>query len=110
MRIVLHSPKDVVAGAFAFAAIIAIIANALFYQTGRHPSPMFGSVIVMPASALVAPNPIPRPRPADVAATTPEPRTAEPKAPDPLGIAVKSIGTASLSSNVVRPPAAIPVS
>jgi putative peptidoglycan binding protein len=119
MRIVLHSPKDMVAGAFAFAAFIAIIANALFYQTGRHPSPMFGSVIVMPASASVAANPIPRPRPAEVAATTSEPRIAEPKpaekpaepkAPDPLGIVVKSIGSASVSSNVLRPPAPIPVS
>jgi peptidoglycan hydrolase-like protein with peptidoglycan-binding domain len=71
---------------------------------------MFGSVIVMPSPALVAANPIPRPRPADVAATTPETRTAEPKAPDTLGIAVKSIGPASVSSSVVRPPAPIPVS
>jgi hypothetical protein len=118
MRIVLHSPKDVVAGAFAFAAVIAIIANALFYQTGRHPSPMFGSVIVMPASALVAANPMPHPRPAVVAATPDariaEPKLAEkpaePKAPDPLGIVAKSIGTAAVSSNVLRPPAPIPVS
>jgi hypothetical protein len=118
MRMVLHSPKDMVAGAFAFAAFIAIIANALFYQTGRHPSPMFGSVTVMPASASVAANPIPRPRPAEVAAI-PETRIAEPKpaeksaearAPDQLGFVVKSIGTASVSSNALRPPAPIPVS
>jgi peptidoglycan hydrolase-like protein with peptidoglycan-binding domain len=119
MRLVMHSPKDMVAGAFAFAAVIAIIANALFYQTGRHPSPMFGSVTVMPASALIAGNPIPRPRPAEITATTPETRIAEPKpaekavdpkTPDQLGIVVKSVGSASASSNVLRPPAPIPVS
>ena len=44
MRILLHSPKDMVAGVLAFAAVSAIIANALFLQAGRHPSPMFGTV------------------------------------------------------------------
>jgi len=50
MRILLHSPKDMVAGALAFAAVSAIVANALFLQAGRHPSPMFGSVVPMPAA------------------------------------------------------------
>ena len=50
MRILLHSPKDVIAGALAFTAVSAIIANALFLQAGRHPAPMFGSVVVMPAA------------------------------------------------------------
>ena len=54
MRILLHSPKDMVAGALAFAAVSAIIANALFLQAGRHPSPMFGSVVVMPVPAKSA--------------------------------------------------------
>ena len=48
MRILLHSPKDMVAGALAFAAVSAIIANALFLQAGHHPSPMFGSVVAIP--------------------------------------------------------------
>ncbi len=65
MRILLHSPKDVVAGAFAVAAVIAIVANALFLQAGRHPSPMFGSAVAMPA-ALAPASPLPRPRPANV--------------------------------------------
>jgi len=34
MRILLHSPKDMVAGALAFAAVTAIVANALFLQAG----------------------------------------------------------------------------
>ena len=42
MRILLHSPKDMVAGLLAAAAVCAILANALFLQAGRHPSPMFG--------------------------------------------------------------------
>jgi hypothetical protein len=33
MRVLLHSPKDTVAGALAFAAAMAIIVNALFLQT-----------------------------------------------------------------------------
>ena len=55
MRMLLHSPKDMVAGLLAFAAVSAIIANALFLQAGRHPSPMFGTVTTMPAAALTPP-------------------------------------------------------
>jgi hypothetical protein len=69
MRILLRNPKDVVAGALAFAAVSAIVANALFLQAGRHPAPMFGSSVAIPASAFTGANPLPRPRPveADVA-------------------------------------------
>ena len=63
MRILLRSPKDVVAGALAFAAVSAIIANALFLQAGRHPAPMFGSSVAIPAAALPGANPLPRARP-----------------------------------------------
>jgi Putative peptidoglycan binding domain len=148
MRILLHSPKDMVAGALAFAAVSAIIANALFLQAGRHPSPMFGSVVAMPAS------PLPRPRPVEADASLAEPRLAEPrlseprlseprlseprlpdsrlaepklseprpaepkpaekpaeqKPADPLTSLVKATSAppAAASSNVLRPPAAIP--
>jgi hypothetical protein len=61
MRILLHSPKDMVAGLLAATAISAIVANALFLQAGRHPSPMFGSTA--PSA-----QPLPRPRPAEAAA------------------------------------------
>ena len=61
IRILLHSPKDMVAGLLAAAAISAIVANALFLQAGRHPSPMFGTTAA-PA------QPLPRPRPAEAAA------------------------------------------
>ena len=122
MRILLHSPKDTVAGALAFAAISAIIANALFLQAGRHPSPMFGSVVAMPAA-----SPLPRPRPVEADASVSEPRPAEPrpaeprladpkpaepKAADPLANLVKATTSAPpvAPSNIARPPAPIPVS
>src|SRR3954447_26344408 len=66
MRILLHSPKDVIAGALAFAAVIAIVANAVFMQAGHHPSPMFGTTLGAPARIpLAAANPLPRPRPVE---------------------------------------------
>ena len=75
MRILLHSPKDMVAGALAFAAVSAIIANALFLQAGRHPSPMFGTVVAMPAPA----SPLPRPRPVEAAARPADVVPVEPR-------------------------------
>src|SRR3982074_3868400 len=75
MRMLLHSPKDMIAGALAFAAVSAIIANALFLQAGRHPSPMFGSAVAVPAAALAPASPLPRARPggAHAAPTQPTP-------------------------------------
>jgi putative peptidoglycan binding protein len=135
LRIFLHSPKDVVAGAVALAAIVAIIANALFMQAGRHPAPMFGSVTTLPAVASVPANPLPKPRPveADVSlaevrpadpkaadktadsrtadSRTADPRTADPKTADPLANLVKTTGAVqATSANIPRPPMAVPVS
>jgi Putative peptidoglycan binding domain len=116
MRILLRSPKDVVAGAFGFAAVIAIIANALFLQAGRHPSPMFGSVAAMPAAALAPASPLPRPRPVEADASLFEPRIAEtkpaePKAADPLASLVKATSAPAVPpSNILRPPAPVPAS
>src|SRR5712675_298029 len=77
MRMLLHSPKDLVAGLLAFAAVSAIVANALFLQAGRHPSPMFGTGAAMSVPALAS-SPLPRPRPVDAARPAefapPEPR------------------------------------
>jgi hypothetical protein len=109
MRILLHSPKDTVAGALAFAAVGAIIVNAVFLQAGRHPAPMFGSITVMPASSSSA-NPLPRPRPVEADAAQPESRPAEPRAVDPLANLVKTTSAAPVMSTAVpRPPAAIPI-
>jgi hypothetical protein len=121
MRILLHSPKDMVAGALAFAAVAAIIANAVFLQAGRHPSPMFRPVVAMPAAELAPASPLPRPRPvvADasaaesrVAEPKPVEKPAEPKAADPLANLVKATTSPPPAppSHVLRPPAPIPVS
>jgi hypothetical protein len=82
MRILLHSPKDMVAGVVAFAAVSAIIANALFLQAGRHPAPMFGSVTAMPVPGPVA-SPLPRPRPVEADVAVSEPKVAEPRVAEP---------------------------
>jgi hypothetical protein len=131
MRILLHSPKDMVAGALAFAAVSAIVANALFLQTGSHPSPMFGSVVVMSPTGSVTPSPLPRPRPVEATikpAEAPpsepklaeprlaepklsEPKFVEPKSADPLGNLVKATSALPVApSSVPRPPTPIPVS
>jgi hypothetical protein len=129
LRVLLHSPKDTVAGVLAFAAIAAIVANALFLQAGPHPSPMFGSIVTLPAPAQAPANPLPRPRPVDADrsdATTPEPKAPEPRAveikaaepraadvrgADPLTNLVKATSAAPIAtSSIPRPPAPIPVS
>ena len=126
MRIFLHSPKDMLAGALAFAAVAAILANALFLQAGRHPSPMFGSSVV----TLHAPvtNPLPRPRPVELAVRPAEPpeakpveaksvdirtsdhNTSDPKPADPMtNLVVKSISPSPVAgTNVVAPTAKPP--
>ena len=110
MRILLRSPKDAVAGLLAFAAVSAIIANALFLQAGRHPAPMFGSVVALPAGGLASVGPLPRPRPveadasafdAKLAETKPVERPVEPKSADPLGNLVKATGAAPAAASIV---------
>src|SRR5437764_13915077 len=73
MRILRHSPKDTIAGAVAFAAAGAIIANAMFMQAGHHPSPMFGAAV----NASLTANPLPRPRPVEAASRPADVRLAE---------------------------------
>jgi Putative peptidoglycan binding domain len=132
MRILLHSPKDTVAGLLALAAAAAIIANAVFLQRGPHPAPLFGSVVHIPPANPQTGSLMPRPRPAeaDIAVSEPRllephanevrapgPRVAEQRSIDPLGNLVKATTPASLppavatppASNALRPPAPIPV-
>jgi len=115
MRMLLHSPKDMIAGVLAFAAVSAIITNALFLQAGRHPSPMFGSLVALPVTGSVA-SPLPRPRPVDAITRSAEPspadpKPAEPKAADTLANLVKSTSAPAVTpSNTARPPASIPAS
>ena len=95
MRILLHSPKDMVAGLLAAAAICAILANALFLQAGRHPSPMFGSVVTLPAPQAAVVSPLPRPRPVELTsrpgeAEPPEIRPVEVRGADPKHVEIRS--------------------
>jgi hypothetical protein len=130
MRMLMHSPKDMVAGALAFAAVSAIIANAVFLQAGRHPSPLVGTVTRMPAAVSAPANPLPRPRPVEAARVadpvSSEPRVVELKSADaksdariepkgdsrgdPMTNLVKATTAAQAAPpNVARPPAPIPV-
>lgn len=110
MRIFLYSPKDVIAGALALAAVIAVITNALT-QAGRHPAPMFGTVTTLPAVASVAASPMPRPRPVEADTMLAETRPADSRVIDPLTSLVKTTSTVqAASANIPRPPMTVPVS
>ena len=123
MQIVLHSPKDALAGAVAVAAALAIIVNAVFLQTARHPSPLFGAALPTPKPAASTPvvqrnatapaepaaqpqvvtSPMPRPRPAE----------ADVRPGDPLGSLVRTTSgpvASTPAASALRPPAAIPAS
>jgi hypothetical protein len=128
MRVLLHSPKDLVAGLLAAAAVCAIFTNALFLQAGRHPSPMFGSVVTLPVPQPAVASPLPRPRPIELTTRPVEPepveskpaemKAAEPKSSDKnadknadamTNLVVKSTGApAAVPANAMRPPASIP--
>jgi hypothetical protein len=111
MRIFLHSPKDVIAGALAFVAICAILVNALFMQAGRHPAPMFGTVVTLPAVASLPAGPMPRPRPTEAFIPLPEARPADSRAADALTNLVKTTSTVqAANANIPRPPMTVPVS
>lgn len=126
MRMLLRSPKDMIAGLLAASAISAIVTNALWLQAGRHPSPMFGATAPPQAPA----NPLPRPRPAEAAARSTELTAvdlkAEPKAEpkvEPKSDAMSSLvakatvpaappaapAVAAPAASVMRPPAPVPV-
>ncbi len=79
MRVLLHSPKDTLAGFIAFAAIMAIIVNATFLQAGRHPYPMFGTALTSPMPVSTSITVMPRARPAE-SAPREETRTPGPQA------------------------------
>jgi Putative peptidoglycan binding domain len=91
MRILLHSPKDLVAGVLAFAAASAIIANALFLQAGHHPSPMFGSVVVIPATG--SSTALPRPRPVELATKSADTSPPESRSPESRSLESRSVET-----------------
>lgn len=79
--------KDIAAGALAFAAVTAIVANAAFLQAGPHPAPMFAGKSAapnlasksIPKSIRVIGQEITGPAPLPAAA--PKTRPAEPEWP-----------------------------
>jgi len=102
LRVLLYSPKDMLAGLIAFAAASAIIANALFLQSGPHPAPMFGTVVTPPTTVLM-PNPLPRPRPVEA---DPLPLN-EPKRSDPSLFDPKPVEPPPEPKQVEQKPAAL---
>ncbi|GIQ73756.1 peptidoglycan-binding domain-containing protein [Bradyrhizobium sp. RD5-C2] len=126
LRLLLHSPKDLVAGVLALSAIVAILINALFLQAGRHPSPMFGGSVVTlppPAPVAAASSPLPRPRPVEAAAMEPtkpvevkpvetkpaETRSVEAKPAEPKPVEAKPVDPMAslvMKSTAAPPPAA----
>jgi peptidoglycan hydrolase-like protein with peptidoglycan-binding domain len=59
VRLALRRPLDSMAAAVAGFAAIAILANALFMQSGPHPAPIFANkpaVVALPGPAAVAPQ------------------------------------------------------
>ena len=113
MRILLHSPKDLGAGVVAFAAASAIIANALFLQAGHHPSPMFGSVVAMPATGSSTASPLPRPRPVELATkpadtSPPESKSVETKSVEAKSVETKPVELKPVESKTAEPKAAEP--
>lgn len=127
LRALLHSPKDTVAATLAVAAIGAIVTNALFLQSGPHPSPMFGSVVTLPAPGATQASLLPRPRPTDTTNAAPsvdakpvDAKAADPKASDqkssdartadPLANLVKSTtGAPTATASIPRPPVSVPI-
>jgi hypothetical protein len=118
MRVLLHSPKDTLAGCVAAAGVVAIIANATFLQAGRHPAPMFntpfpvtGSASPVSAPTIVSPNPLPRPRPVDAEAKPVELKSAESAVPTaPKSMPAQGATSASPASIAARSPASIAAS
>jgi hypothetical protein len=101
MRVLLHSPKDLVAAMLAAAAVVAIIGNALMMQAGRHPAPMFGTSMTPPALPAMA-SPLPRPRPVEAA-----PRNADLFASPTKLTATPSPAAAAAAPSPVPAPAAV---
>ncbi|WP_315833962.1 peptidoglycan-binding domain-containing protein [Bradyrhizobium prioriisuperbiae] len=97
MRVLLHSPKDTLAGGVALAAVIAIVGNAMFMQAGRHPAPMFN----MPFPA-VAPASMPKPTPLSALPASP-PSASASSSSSPSPMVAPSQPPSSLASPLPRP-------
>jgi type IV secretory pathway VirB10-like protein len=118
LRVLLHSPKDTVAGAVAVTAALAVIGNAAFMQRGHHPAPMFNTPFPAETVRLAPPAASPPPAPAAATASAstvsgplprPRPVEAEPKyesRAEPRTEAVPAQRSAAVAAP--RPPASVP--
>lgn len=110
IRVLLHSPKDTLAGTVAVGGVLAIMINALFLQASRHPSPMFGAAVehaallAPPAALPPARMPPPQLQAQQQALTSPAPASQ----PMPRARPAEA-ERRTAASEVARPPAAIPV-
>lgn len=75
----MRRPGRTLAGVLVAAVVTGIVLNAVLFQTGQHPSPLFGSpraAAPAPKSAVAAAPPLPAPRPASLAPAAPAPAPA----------------------------------
>ncbi len=77
MRWLMRRPRDSMAGAVAAFAAVAILANALFMQSGPHPAPIFANKPVPVAAPLTGPVAAlaPQRKPIDAKAEAARPRS-----------------------------------
>ena len=88
LAFLMRRPGRTLAGVVVAAVVTGIVLNAVMFQTGYHPSPLFGSpraAAPAPRSVAAAP-PLPAPRPASLApsapvAPSPAPVVRAPEAP-----------------------------
>ena len=88
LAFLMRRPGRTLAGVVVAAVVTGIVLNAVMFQTGYHPSPLFGSpraAAPAPKSVAAAP-PLPAPRPASLApsapvATSPAPLARAPETP-----------------------------
>jgi len=80
-QIIGRHPREVIGFAAVFAAMTAIVVNALYLQPGPHPAPIF-KLKPRPVAASEPPPavPLPRPRPAEAVATKADAAPARPRA------------------------------
>ena len=73
LAFLMRRPGRTLAGVMVAALVTGIVLNAVMFQTGHHPSPLFGSpraAAPAPKSVAAAP-PLPAPRPASLAPSAP---------------------------------------
>ena len=69
--------RTVLTAAFS-AVLVGIAVNALFFQTSRHPAPLFGAPATPDVKRLAAPAPMPAPRPVEALQQATAPAAAQP--------------------------------